>query len=168
MPSPADSQLEANWVNLLDEPKAILGAYCGLAPPLTSFAAHSVRLDLDEVSVAGRFLVLPAPFPPAWQDGREPHRADVVFKFAQARSIQISGVLLDAPDDDSNHGRPVGVPGSCSLDALDEVWITRNAPELPIYWKRFTIGTRHFSLELESGNARIICGRRAWASNGWN
>lgn len=161
-------QNDANWARLLYEPKAITGPYSGNPPPLTSFAAHSVRFNFEEVAIAGQFFVLPGEVPVRGaRDTSKPVRVDAIFHFAETRNIRLSGSLPVGETDDSNHGAPVGVAGSCTLIELDEVWIAPPTPRQPILWRRFALSVGQFALELDAGVVRITCGRRAWRDSGW-
>ena len=168
MASPEAIRNDSNWAQLLHEPKAITGVYSGNPPPLSSFAAHSVQFNFEEVALAGQFFVLPANVPARWGlDLSKPLRVDAILQFAATRNIRLSGSLPVGATDDSNHGLPVGVTGSCTLIELDEVWIAPLPPQNPFLWRHFSFRAGQFSLELDAGVVRIIFGRRAWRDNGW-
>lgn len=151
--------MTADWTTFLSEPKAILGPYKGKAPSLASFAPHAWRAQFDHVAIAGQFLHLPEQLPPSWGVPEEA-RAEVVFEFHDVRLFQVNGVLECGVRDDSLHGLPYGVPGQCSLTAMDEPFIDDAERGLWLPWKQFSFKQPTFSLLLESGDVTIYCGRR--------
>jgi len=148
-----------DWTTLLDQPKAILGAYAGTAPSLTTFAPYAWHADAHQVAFAGQFLQLPEKVPPRWGSA-DKARADFVFTFSGIRALHVDGMLLTSPNDDSLHGNPCGEPGDCSLIALPEAFLLLpDGSTRP--WKQFRFVQRSFSFQIEAGNVRIVSGRRA-------
>lgn len=148
-----------DWTALLDEPKAILGPYNGIAPSLSEFAPHAWRTQFNEVAIAGQFVRLPEKVPASW-GAPEDARAEVVFEFYEVRLLQVDGVLAHGVDDDSMHGLPYGQLGQCTLTATTDTYIEISESGLSLPWKQFSFVQPEFSLLLEAGGVRIYCGRR--------
>jgi hypothetical protein len=158
--------VSVDWTRLVVEPKAVLVPYEMLAPPLSSFAIHSVRFDLSQVLVAGQFLVLPKTPIPNWRVNSQ-DRAYATFSFGDTRNVRVCGTPPIAKDDDANHGLPVGTVGVCTLVALPDFVVSSATPKDALHWKRFEFRASDFSVELESLSVGIACGARAWRSHGW-
>lgn len=149
-----------DWVALLDEPKAILGAYQGKAPPLATFAPHAWSASFDSVAIAGQFMQLPEQIPPSWGNS-EQARADVVFLFREVRLLRVEGMMEYSVKDDSLHGKPCGISGQCSLTAMGDAFIDDAGRGVLRPWKQFKFVQPAFSILIEAGDVSISCGRRA-------
>lgn len=150
---------QSSWPNLLVEPKAILGPYQSVAPSLASFAPHSVRIDFDNVSVAGQFFDLPKTPSEKWRYG-EKVRAYAVFQFVEVGKLQMKGLLTRALGDGALHGEPEGQVGKCALEAIQDQNST-------IEKRKFVIETSTFNLEVEASYVYLYCGRQAFSQHGW-
>lgn len=161
------AQMSKNsWTELLVEPKAILGPYQAVPPSLHSFAPHSIRMDFGNVAVAGQFMELPSNPPEKWIYG-ERFRSYAVFQFAEIRKVQVDGFLTPAEEDDMLHGVPVGELGECVLEETSDIFMMIPNLGRPTHWRRFSIRTSTFNLELEAGIVQLFCGRKAHSQYGW-
>ena len=149
-----------DWTALLMQPKAILGAYAGNAPPLSTFAPHAWHAQFDELTIFGQFMRLPEKIPPSWGTAGNA-RADVVFRFIGIRLLRVDGVLNYSKEDDSLHGQPCGLPGACSLAATSDLHVNDVERDCFMLWKRFSFEQDAFSLLVEARHVSITCGRRA-------
>ncbi|GAB3554079.1 hypothetical protein GCM10027343_41720 [Noviherbaspirillum agri] len=157
---------KGSWADLLVEPKALLGPYQAIPPSLDSFAPHSIRMDFDNVAVAGQFMELPRNPSEKWAYG-ERFRAYAVFQFAEVRKVQSAGFLKPAAEDDVLHGVPVGELSQCVLEETPDVFMMIPGLDRATHWRRFSIRTSTFSLELEAGTVQLFCGRQAHSQYGW-
>jgi len=111
-------------------------------------------------------MELPSPVPPTWQqDGRAV--AYAVFEFSDVRRLEQQGVFQHAPEDDTLHHRPVGVPGECAIERLPQVYLVLEEPRAPLHWKQFRFASTSTSLLVEAGHIHLYVGRQAFRQFGW-
>lgn len=144
----------------------MLEPYKGDAPRLSSFAPHGVRVQMDHVAIAGQFMDLPMSPPKSWRRG-DLIAAYAVFEFLPIRRFEQTGTFTPSAGDDSIHLRPAGVPGSCNLAAIPEVFVALSNSRQSIPWKRFEFDAPNIHVVVEAGAVLLHVGRRAWNQWGW-
>lgn len=97
----------------------------------------------------------------------ERFRAYAVFQFAEVRKVQTAGLLRPSAENDILRGIPVGVQSRCVLEETSDVFMMNPKLDKVTLWRRFSIRTSTFSLDLEAGTVHIFCGRQAQSQYGW-
>lgn len=152
------------WHAIIDA-KALMGAYHGKPPRLSSFAPHGARCELGQIALAGQFMDLPSPAPPTWEEDGVVS-AYAVFSFAAVRRFEQHGTFEAAGSNDSLHYRPVGVTGECVIEHLMETFMVLEAAK-DIRWKRFSFKSSGTSFCVEAGLVQLYVGRQAFRQFGW-
>ena len=147
--------MNAEWISLILNPQALLGAYSQKPPSLCGFKLDRVLLASSEIKLEGQFATLPLPLPQTWvQDGRP--RADGVIWLTDVRAIRISGLPRSGPNDDSMHGWREGLPVDFDLCDTGEVFLQGNFGSRP--WCRLTGTGAGFDFFAEAGNVYVLPG----------